>query len=109
MDHLNKLVCKDLVDGLPDLHFEKSRLCDACQKGKQVGGSFKSKNIISTNRPLQLLYMDLFGPSRTVSQGGNVYTLVIVDDYSRHTWTLFLSKKIGVFANRPTSVRLYLI
>ena len=59
--------------------------------------SFKSKNIISTTQPLQLLPMDLFGPSRTMSFGGNYYALVIVNDYSRFTWTLFLTHKKDVF------------
>lgn len=30
MDHLDNLVPKDLVIGLPNLHFEKHGLCDAC-------------------------------------------------------------------------------
>ncbi|GJV28541.1 retrovirus-related pol polyprotein from transposon TNT 1-94 [Tanacetum coccineum] len=34
-------------------------------------------------RCLKLLHMDLFGPSVVRSDGGNFYTLVIVDDYSR--------------------------
>ena len=97
MDHLNKLVSKELVIGLPKLKFEKDLICDACQKGKQVKASFKPKNIISTTRPLQLLHMDLFGPSRTMSFGGNYYALVIVDDYSRYTWTLFLTNKNDAF------------
>jgi len=33
--------------------------------------------------------MDLFGPSKTMSLGGNLYALVVVDDFSRYTWTLF--------------------
>ena len=37
--------------------------------------------------------MDLFGPIRTASLGGKVYGFVIVDDYSRFTWTKFLSHK----------------
>jgi len=41
--------------------------------------------------------MDLFGPSRTMSLGGNYYGLVIVDDYSRYTWTLLLKTKNDVF------------
>ena len=36
MEHLNKLISKDLVIGLPKLRFEKDRLCDACQKGKYL-------------------------------------------------------------------------
>ncbi|RYA56890.1 hypothetical protein DD596_25390 [Enterobacter cloacae complex sp. 4DZ3-28B] len=34
MEHLNKLISKDLIIGLPKLKFEKDRLCDVCQKGK---------------------------------------------------------------------------
>jgi len=41
--------------------------------------------------------MDLFGPSRTMSFGGNYYALVIVDDYYRYTWTLFLTHKNDAF------------
>jgi len=79
MYNLDRLVSKNLVDGLPTLKFEKDRVCDACQKGKQI-------KIVS----LELLHMDLFGPSRTMNIGGNYYGLAIVDDYSRFTWTLFI-------------------
>ncbi|GKC22885.1 retrovirus-related pol polyprotein from transposon TNT 1-94, partial [Tanacetum coccineum] len=46
--------------------------------------SHKAKNIVSTTRCLELLHMDLFGSSVVPSYGGNRYTLVIVDDYSRY-------------------------
>ena len=72
-------------------------MCDACQKGKQVKNSFHSKNIVSILKPLELLHMDLFGPSRIKSFGGNYYALVIVDDFSRYTWTLFLTIKSEAF------------
>src|ERR1044072_8549059 len=97
MEHLNKLTKHDLVVGLPKIKFVKDKLCDACQKGKQTKSSFKSKDVVSTTRPLQLLHMDLFGPSRTRSFGGNVYALVIVDDFSRYSWTLFLVQKSDAF------------
>ena len=41
--------------------------------------------------------MDLFGPSRTMSLGGNYYALVIVNDLSRFTRTLFLAAKNETF------------
>ena len=81
-----KLLKMDLVKGIPSLDFENNRICDACQFGKQTRNSFKSKNVVSTTRPLELLHMDLFGPTRTTSLGGKKYGLVIVDDYSRFTW-----------------------
>jgi len=96
-DLLNKVVSKDLVVGLPKIKFEKDKLCDAYQKGKQTRVSFKPKNILSTSKPLELLHLNLFGPSRTKSLGGNYYRFVIIDDFSRFTWTLFLSSKDDTF------------
>nr|GEV42168.1 hypothetical protein [Tanacetum cinerariifolium] len=37
--------------------------------------------------------MDLCGPMRVASINGKKYVLVIVDDYSRYTWTYFLRSK----------------
>jgi len=90
-NHLNKLKCKDHVSGLPNIKFQNNRLCDACVKGKQIRTSFKTKDVASTNKALDVLHMDLLGPSRTASLAGNFYVLVIVDDFSRYTWTLFLA------------------
>ena len=97
MDLLNKLSTKQLVKGLPSVTFQKDKVCDACQFGKQIKSSFKSKKIISTSRPLELLHLDLFGPMRTASLGGKFYVFVIVDDFSRFTWTLFLTHKNEAF------------
>ena len=69
MHLLSKLIKKELVTSLPKLNFEKDRICDAYQLGKQTKVLFKSKNIVSTSRPLELLYMNLFGPTRTTSLG----------------------------------------
>ncbi|GJU03563.1 retrovirus-related pol polyprotein from transposon TNT 1-94 [Tanacetum coccineum] len=66
-------------------------------KGKQAHASHKAKNMVSTKRCLELLHMDLFGPSAIKSYGGNLYTLVVVDDYSRYTWTRFLKTKNEAF------------
>jgi hypothetical protein len=90
---LSKLSKLDLVKGLPVTKFVKDKICDACQLGKQTKSSFKKKKVISTSRPLELLHMDLFGPIRTASLSGKLYAFVIVDDYSRYTWVLFLTHK----------------
>ena len=93
MDLNSKLSKKDLVKGLPKANFSKNKICDACQIGKQTKSSFKTKKLISTSKPLELLHMDLFGPTRVASQGGKSYAFVIVDDYTRYTWVLFLAHK----------------
>ena len=48
---------------------------------------------MTTDRPLELLHMDLFGPIAYISIDGSKYCLVIVDDYSRFTWVFFLQEK----------------
>ena len=68
------------------------------KKGNKIKHSFKLKNIVSTSKPLELLHMDLFGPSRTISLGRNYYAFVVVDDFSRYTWTLFLESKSEAFS-----------
>ena len=95
--HLFRIAAKELVVGLPKLKFERDRLCEACQKGKQTKRTFKPLNEISTSRPLKLLHIDLFGPSRTMILGSNYYGLVIVVDYSRFTWTLFITFKYETY------------
>ncbi|GJR53192.1 retrovirus-related pol polyprotein from transposon TNT 1-94 [Tanacetum coccineum] len=79
---IQSLASKELVRNLPKLKFGQ-HFCDACKIRKQAHTSHKAKNIVSTTRCLELLHMDLFGPFAVRSYGGNRYTLVIVDDYSR--------------------------
>ncbi|GJS24320.1 retrovirus-related pol polyprotein from transposon TNT 1-94 [Tanacetum coccineum] len=93
---IQSLSSKELVRNLPKLKFE-SHFCDACNIGKQVHTGHKSKNMVSTTKCLELLHMDLFRPSAVQSYRGNFYTLVIVDDYSRYTWTRFLKHKNEAF------------
>ncbi|GJS13721.1 retrovirus-related pol polyprotein from transposon TNT 1-94 [Tanacetum coccineum] len=93
---IQSLASKELVRNLPKLKFDQ-HFCDACKIGKQAHASHKAKNIVLTTRCLELLHMDLFGPSAVRSYGGNRYTLVIVDDYSRYTWTRFLKDKTEAF------------
>ncbi|GKF00360.1 retrovirus-related pol polyprotein from transposon TNT 1-94, partial [Tanacetum coccineum] len=78
---IQSLASKKLFRNLPKLKFDQ-HFCDACKMGKQAHASHKAKNVVSTTRCLELLHMDLFGPSAVQSYGGNRYTLVIVDDYS---------------------------
>ena len=80
---------------LPKVKYDKDHVCDACQFAKQT--SFKFKDFTSTSKPLQLLHMDLFSSSRAQNLGGKSYAFVIVDDYSRFTWTIFLAFKNKTF------------
>jgi hypothetical protein len=104
MKQLNRLTKHDLVRGLKDVKFEKNKLCISCQARKQVANTHPNKSQMSTHRPLELLHMDLFGPTSFVSIGGNSYCLVIVDDYSRFPWVYFLRDKSNVVETRKLEV-----
>ncbi|KAK9073378.1 hypothetical protein SSX86_007702 [Deinandra increscens subsp. villosa] len=67
--------------------------CVSCLKGKQHKTSFKPKTESSITQPLELLHMDLFGPTRVRSLGKRSYCFVIIDDFTRYTWVFFLKTK----------------
>ncbi|GJY11213.1 putative ribonuclease H-like domain-containing protein [Tanacetum coccineum] len=80
---MNKLMKGNLVRGLPSKLFENNHTCVACQKGKQHKASCKTKLVSSISQPLQMLHMDLFGPTSVRSINHKIYCLVVTDDYSR--------------------------
>nr|GEU76049.1 hypothetical protein [Tanacetum cinerariifolium] len=62
--------------------------------GKQHKAFYKAINALSSiSKPLQLLHMDLFGPTSIRSIDHTYYCLMIIDDYSRFCWVFFLEHK----------------
>jgi transposase InsO family protein len=105
MKQLNKLIKHDLVRGLKDVTFEKDKLCSAYQAGKQVDNTHPKKSMMSTSKAFELLHMDLFGPTTYTCIGGNKYGFVIVIDFTRYTWVVFLVDKSDVFATFKTFIK----
>nr|GEW73624.1 integrase, catalytic region, zinc finger, CCHC-type, peptidase aspartic, catalytic [Tanacetum cinerariifolium] len=92
-DTINLLSKNDIVVGLSKLKFIKDHLCSSCELRKAKRKSFHTKITRSSKRRLQFLHMDLCGPMREASINGKRYVLLIVDDYSRYTWTHYLRSK----------------
>ncbi|GJU73677.1 retrovirus-related pol polyprotein from transposon TNT 1-94 [Tanacetum coccineum] len=90
---LNQLAKQGLVRGLPKLKFKKDHLCSACSLGKSKKSSHKPKAEDTNQEKLYLLHMDLYRPMHLESINGKKCILVIVDDYSRFTWVMFLRSK----------------
>nr|GEX00350.1 putative ribonuclease H-like domain-containing protein [Tanacetum cinerariifolium] len=90
---MNKLVRHNLVKGLPSKCFKNDHNCFASLKGKQHKASCKTKLVNSVSKSLHTLHMDLFGPTSVSSLNHKWYCLVVTDDFSRFTWTFFLSAK----------------
>ncbi|GJZ31106.1 ribonuclease H-like domain-containing protein [Tanacetum coccineum] len=83
----------NLVRGLPSKIFDNDHTCVACQKGKQHKASCKDKLMSSISQLLQMLHMDLFGPTSVRSINHKTYFLVVTDDFSRFSWVFFLAFK----------------
>ncbi|GJZ77336.1 retrovirus-related pol polyprotein from transposon TNT 1-94 [Tanacetum coccineum] len=81
---------QETISSTPVYLMAKASPTQAC---KAKRSSFKTKTVPSSKGRLNLLHMDLCGPMRVASINGKKYILVIVDDYSRYTWTLFLRSK----------------
>jgi hypothetical protein len=92
-DLLSRLTKLNLVRGLPRLRLEKELVCAPCKHAKMVDSSRAPLTDVMTERPCELLHMDLVGPARVRFAGGKWYVLVVVDDYSRYVWVFFLEYK----------------
>ncbi|GJW15375.1 ribonuclease H-like domain-containing protein [Tanacetum coccineum] len=62
-------------------------------KERQNKASCKTKLVYFISQPLQMLHMDLFGPTFVRSINHKIYCLVVTDDYSRFSWVFFLATK----------------
>jgi FtsZ-interacting cell division protein YlmF len=70
--------------------------------GKMTRSQFKSKSFTYSEKPLQIVRMDLCGPSLKEGTGGECYFMLVIDDFSRLTFVAFLGKKSDAFEKFKT-------
>ena len=88
-----------MVKGLPKFFFKKNKIfCESCTQEKQTRTLFKIRTENISSKSLELIHMDLFGPTRSMSLSEKMYGYVLVDDFSRFTWIFFLTNKYEVFS-----------
>jgi hypothetical protein len=63
-----KIASKEVVKDLPKMKDTGKRVCGPCQLGKQTRTANKKTSGILTSSNLELLHMDLMGPTRTSSR-----------------------------------------
>ncbi|GBM55870.1 Retrovirus-related Pol polyprotein from transposon TNT 1-94 [Araneus ventricosus] len=82
-------------------HLSKSKVenCVNCKIAKSTRLSFKKNYTYrrTTQRCLDRVHCDLWGPARVTSMGGNRYFLSIIDDYSRMVDVYIIKSKDQVF------------
>ena len=68
--HLSIVSKHESILGIPKLSRLSNVVCGPCQLGKQTKAKHLSTQTSATSRPLELLHLDLMGPTRTESLGG---------------------------------------
>nr|GEW16493.1 retrovirus-related Pol polyprotein from transposon TNT 1-94 [Tanacetum cinerariifolium] len=92
-DTINDHARNDLITGLSKFRYHKEHLCPSCEHEKSKRASHPPKPVPNSKQRLHLLHIDLCGPIRIANINGKRYVLVIMDDYSRYTWVVFLRSK----------------
>ena len=58
-----------------------------------------------SQRPLDVIHSDVWGPTENVSLAGNKYYVTFVDDHTRKVWVYFMkSKRRSVWALQKLQV-----
>jgi len=74
-----------------------SSVCSSCQQGKSHHFHFSYSPSISSS-PLQLLFLDVWGPASITSVNNKSFYFSIVNDFSKYTWFFPLATKSEVCA-----------
>ena len=77
---------------LPELKSTKFDMCESYILGKQNKVSFLKTSKTLKAEKLELVHIDLWGPSLVISLGGSKYYITFIDDLSKEVWVYFLKK-----------------
>nr|GEX92880.1 retrovirus-related Pol polyprotein from transposon TNT 1-94 [Tanacetum cinerariifolium] len=93
-DYINLLSKKDIVIGLPKLKYVKDQLCSSCELSKAKKKLIQVKSCFEFERKAKFASHGIIWSNAGVASiNGKKSIMVIIDDYSRYTWTLFLRSK----------------
>jgi hypothetical protein len=95
-ENLVKINTNQAITDTPKIKKTSSIVCKQCQHGKQSRESFKT-NECATSKPLELVHIDICGPTNTKILQGECYFILLIGDYTRMTWISFLKNKSEAF------------
>ena len=101
---LRDMIMNDSVSGLDNLSSHKkhlhqlvkrmqSEVCDSCVRGKLKRHAMTGTINHNTTRIMHTWMVDIAGPIKHATIGGNTYVLVVVDVHSRRKWVFLVKKK----------------
>ena len=105
LGHTSHKVLKHLSSIYTDIPFQSLPPCDTCHFAKQKKLPF-SHSHNRASKFFELIHVDIWGPVSHTSLDGFQYFLTVVDDFTRFTWTHFLTVKSAVKTILPSFVQL---
>ena len=81
----------------PGLKCVNMDFCKSCVYGKQKRASFVKTRKENKMDKLELVHIDVWGPTQVSSLGGSHYYVTFIDDATRKVWVYFLRQKFDVF------------
>ena len=91
-ENLVKVYKNQAVRNMSEVTKPANSVCEQCQHGKQTRVHFKTKENSST-KPLELVHIDLCGPTKIKGLNGEKSFMLLIDNYTRMTWVCLLNKK----------------
>ena len=82
---------------LPDLKQVCLEFCENCVYGKQKRVIFLRVGKQKRSEKLELVHIDVWGPTQVQSVGGSHYYVNFIDDVTRNTWVIALDKNLTCF------------
>jgi len=72
-------------------------VCEVCLARKQTKRPFQTNMKMGAKECLAVVYLDVCGPFKVPSLGGNMYFITFVDEYSRIIWLYVIKMKSEAF------------
>ncbi|CAI7806691.1 unnamed protein product, partial [Closterium sp. NIES-53] len=93
LPQLQQLIKEERVKGLRIKgELKEVGSCETCLTSKFSRFPFHS-TVGQSSDPVELVHVDLVGPMKVKGDGGALYSMTMVDDYTRLTWSFPLAKK----------------
>jgi len=73
-----------------------SKVCEACQLGKQIRHPFPAQTTHVSSKPLEMIHLDVW-TTKTKSIRRCKYYMSFIDDHTRKVWVYFMKHKGEVF------------
>ncbi len=98
LQRLKLMEKQNLVGGLPKFGMEEvmSKVCEACQLGKQARHPFPVQTTHVSSKPLEMIHSDVWTTKTKLIRGCKHY-VSFIDDHTRKVWVYFVKHKGEVF------------